>query len=99
MTDLGSTNGTKVNGRKISAVDLVDGDLIEAGKTVLLFSMTDEEATTTPVRETKPSRSDATSKALRSLLPHWMTTGRPRFDGDRRKSGVGNVPSATVFAR
>ena len=38
LTDLGSTNGTKVNGRKISAVDLVDGDLIEAGQTVLLFS-------------------------------------------------------------
>ena len=57
LTDLGSTNGTKVNGRKISAADLVDGDLIEAGQTVLLFSMTDEEVTTVPVRETKPSRS------------------------------------------
>ena len=62
LTDLGSTNGTKVNGRKISAADLVAGDLIEAGQTVLLFSMTDESATTNLVRETKPSRSDATIK-------------------------------------
>ena len=53
---------TKVNGRKISAADLVDGDLIEAGQTVLLFSMTVEEETTIALRETKSSRSEAKSK-------------------------------------
>jgi eukaryotic-like serine/threonine-protein kinase len=58
LTDLGSTNGTKVNGRKISAADLVDGDLIEAGQTVLLFSMTAEEETTLLLKETEPSRPD-----------------------------------------
>jgi eukaryotic-like serine/threonine-protein kinase len=62
LTDLGSTNGTKVNGRKISAADLVDGDLIEAGQTVLLFSMTVERVMTVPDRETKPSRSDVNIK-------------------------------------
>jgi hypothetical protein len=35
--DLGSTNGTLVNGRRISAAVLVDGDRIEVGATPLVF--------------------------------------------------------------
>lgn len=35
--DLGSTNGSKVNGRKIHEVPLVDGDRIEVGRSVLVF--------------------------------------------------------------
>jgi pSer/pThr/pTyr-binding forkhead associated (FHA) protein len=37
LTDLGSTNGTLVNGRRISAAVLVDGDRIEVGATPLVF--------------------------------------------------------------
>ena len=33
-----STNGTKVNGQKVSIVELKDGDRITAGKTVLLIT-------------------------------------------------------------
>jgi serine/threonine-protein kinase len=40
LIDIGSTNGTLVNGQKISKVDLKDGDLITVGKTVLLVSVT-----------------------------------------------------------
>ncbi len=54
LTDLGSTNGTKVNGRKIKAVDLADGDLIAVGVTILLFSVTDDEEKTVPLRSTAP---------------------------------------------
>jgi serine/threonine-protein kinase len=100
LTDLGSTNGTKVNGRKISAVDLADGDLIEAGQTVLLVSMTDEEAATIPVRETKASRSDANikgaSEPLASTLDDVPVTTDP--GGDRVKSGAGDVPSAPALS-
>jgi hypothetical protein len=35
--DLGSTNGSKVNGRKIHEVPLVDGDRIELGRSVLVY--------------------------------------------------------------
>jgi hypothetical protein len=35
--DLGSTNGSKVNGRKVHEVSLVDGDRIEVGRSVLVY--------------------------------------------------------------
>jgi serine/threonine-protein kinase len=35
LRDLGSTNGTKVNGRKVKEIALKDGDRIKIGKTVL----------------------------------------------------------------
>ena len=99
LTDLGSTNGTKVNGRKISAADLVAGDLIEAGQTVLLFSMTDQEVTTNFVRETKPSRSDATIKSAPEPPAPTVDYIRaaPDLTVDRRNPRVGNVLSAPVF--
>ena len=37
LTDLGSTNGTLVNGRRISTAVLSDGDRIEVGATPLVF--------------------------------------------------------------
>src|SRR6516165_6798196 len=40
LIDVGSTNGTLVNGQKISSVHLKDGDRITVGKTVLLVSVT-----------------------------------------------------------
>lgn len=39
LTDLGSTNGTFVNGREITAQTLRDGDRIDIGVTSLLFSL------------------------------------------------------------
>lgn len=37
LADLGSTNGTRVNGREIDRVRLTDGDLIEIGLTRLIY--------------------------------------------------------------
>ncbi len=37
LVDTGSKNGTLVNGRPVTRVELADGDLIEAGRTVFLF--------------------------------------------------------------
>jgi hypothetical protein len=39
LHDLGSRNGTFVNGQRVSAADLHDGDLIAAGQTQLRFSV------------------------------------------------------------
>src|SRR5262249_867683 len=47
VVDMGSRNGTYVNGQKVSATDLKDGDLITAGHTVLrlgLFQDAGEDA-------------------------------------------------------
>ena len=41
LTDMDSTNGTRVNGQKVAMADLKDGDLITAGKTILLVSVID----------------------------------------------------------
>jgi hypothetical protein len=37
LTDLGSTNGTQVNGQKVAAVALNPGDMIQIGTTTLTF--------------------------------------------------------------
>ena len=97
LTDLDSTNGTKVNGRKISAADLVDGDLIEAGQTVLLFSMTDEEVPTNLVRETKASQSEAKTEGASGLPAPTVDSNTAATDskGDRGTSGARDVPSAS----
>jgi len=39
LTDLGSTNGTTVNGQRVSAVSLNPGDIIQLGTTTLTFRM------------------------------------------------------------
>lgn len=39
MVDLGSTNGTIVNGRRIPRVDLADGDVIRVGHSVLVYRL------------------------------------------------------------
>jgi len=39
LTDMGSKNGTCVNGRKVASADLQDGDVIKAGTTVLRVSV------------------------------------------------------------
>jgi eukaryotic-like serine/threonine-protein kinase len=43
LTDMKSTNGTYVNGKKVVTTDLADGDRIEAGQTVLQVSFADAE--------------------------------------------------------
>src|ERR1700674_1917566 len=40
LIDIGSTNGTLVNGQKTDIADLKDGDVITVGKTVLLVTVT-----------------------------------------------------------
>ncbi len=51
LMDMGSTNGTYVNGKKVDIIDLRDGDVIKAGQTVLRVSVqgAPEPPPTTPV--------------------------------------------------
>ena len=45
LRDLGSTNGTFVNGRKVSEASLQNGDKIQGGETVLLVEVVSGEKT------------------------------------------------------
>jgi serine/threonine-protein kinase len=56
--DLGSTNGTFVNGKKVGAIDLKDGDLIKGGQTVLRVSIVGDDAggAQGPANQTLPMR-------------------------------------------
>jgi serine/threonine-protein kinase len=56
LTDLGSKNGTEVNGRKVITADLRDGDVVRAGTTVLRVSVQGDTAAATP---TPPPNRDA----------------------------------------
>jgi serine/threonine-protein kinase len=42
LTDMGSKNGTYVNGQRVSSIDLKDGDVIQAGTSVLRLAMEPE---------------------------------------------------------
>ena len=42
LSDMESTNGTIVNEQRVKTVDLKDGDVITAGKTVLAVSVIDD---------------------------------------------------------
>ncbi len=45
LMDMASTNGVRVNGKRVHSVNLRHGDRIEAGNTVLAFAVEDDEAT------------------------------------------------------
>ena len=45
LMDLASTNGVRVNGKRVHSGDLSHGDRIEAGNTVLAFAVEDDEET------------------------------------------------------
>jgi serine/threonine-protein kinase len=49
VTDMKSTNGTYVNGRKVTVAELADGDLIQGGQTVLRVTV--EGADSAPVTQ------------------------------------------------
>ena len=42
LMDMASTNGVRVNGKRVMAVDLSHGDRIQAGETVLAFAVEDD---------------------------------------------------------
>lgn len=78
IMDLNSTNGTRVNGRKIQAANLQHGDIIRGGKTKLRVSIgTDDNQ---PEQQQRPSAhvSDATIVPL----------NRPRTEKDPKRENT-----------
>lgn len=77
LQDLGSQNGTRVNGRRVATHPLVDGDRIEFGKLVVLFELSEMPAADPG---TLMAGLDATASLSQSILgaaPHagldWRT--------------------------
>src|SRR5437763_10175017 len=54
LLDMGSRNGTYVNGQKVERADLQPGDRIRAGRTILRVSFEGGEATPGPEPEPAP---------------------------------------------
>jgi serine/threonine-protein kinase len=75
LLDMGSTNGTHVNGRRVTVSDLRDGDVIRAGKTLLRVSIQPEEGEAPP---TSPLPSVLTPLLKSASLPNQGAS--PRSD-------------------
>jgi serine/threonine-protein kinase len=76
LVDMESTNGTRVNGERVSIIDLKDGDRITAGKTVLLVtvdSRDDLERSPTDTLVAQPGAAAAPPKKLPTTVdyPIW----------------------------
>jgi len=69
LVDAGSMNGTRVNGRRVQAADLKDGDLIQAGGTVLKVSFLPppEPSGAVPPHKTPPPLSAPAAPAAQGL--------------------------------
>lgn len=97
LTDMGSSNGTLVNDRKVRSVDLKDGDVIKAGKTVLRVAVADGETASHSAVETLllPEAASITARTYRESdapgdLGSSPPSGRPATTQDR----PGGRPSA-----
>src|SRR5271157_2391387 len=77
LTDMDSTNGTRVNGQKVAMADLKDGDLITAGKTILLVSMIGTDEPLVSSTETILTSGAAAFDAPLQPGPHAVPTAAP----------------------
>lgn len=75
LMDLGSRNGTTVNGDRVLRADLKDGDVIQVGKTVLLVTIADAGTSSTPP-PTLPDLSPKIEPAA-PLPMTWKSSERP----------------------
>jgi eukaryotic-like serine/threonine-protein kinase len=88
LVDMGSRNGTSVNGQKVKTADLSDGDEIKAGHTVLRVSIPPEERERPrsfrgPLRLPPPEDRDLWREALR--------------DDQRRRWEEGECPPVETY--
>jgi len=65
--DLGSSNGTYVNSRKVERAELSSGDQIQIGRTVLVFAQEAEDLPVGPVDIISGPAADDHSRIVRSL--------------------------------
>jgi len=69
LIDMGSTNGTLVNGSKVTATDLHDGDLIQGGQTTLRVSVIQDDGETVTRRAALPPPAPLAEPVTLPTLP------------------------------
>ena len=75
LMDMASTNGTFVNGRKVTTFDLRDGDVIKGGKTVVTVSLGDDDP-----REVSHANQDETPPVIEPTGPPPHMPNAPPLD-------------------
>src|SRR5262249_54181526 len=82
LVDLGSRNGTYVNGQRVAAADLKNGDQIRAGRTILRVVVRPaQEAPLPPPRE--PGTAGSRAAAPRPSITSWGSKTRALPAGSR----------------
>jgi len=99
LEDLGSTNGTLVNGAPVTKHFLRDGDEIDIGQEILVYVADDAatlEAPPAPVRAPRGPRQGGSAAAIAAAAPAGAraVTGAPR--AQRRSDPVAPEPAAAT---
>ena len=89
VEDAGSTNGTLVNGAPVTAQVLRDGDILELGRTCLLYRELEEPA------DDRPRSLDAS--ALAAMLPGFATFDPNLARGLERLARVASSPLSILL--
>ncbi|MDA0812481.1 MAG: FHA domain-containing protein [Verrucomicrobia bacterium] len=85
VTDLGSTNHTRVNDRKVQALDLLDGDVILFGDTRVVYSS-----------EISPGKGGSNRPAVSSAPPpptHSKISAPPSFSAEEKRAHGADKPA------
>jgi hypothetical protein len=77
LRDLGSGNGTTVNGQRVHQVVLNEGDRIELGETVLVVRRPDENAGAPMAGGTHETAMPAQAGAQPQMIPAWPSVALP----------------------
>jgi serine/threonine-protein kinase len=93
LADMGSKNGTAVNGTRVTSIDLHDGDLIQAGTTVLRVGVQAGEGTEAEPETAAPTRSlPAVGRPATSLPPTAGSRSAPLTPPLPPPTWVGDCP-------
>lgn len=75
LADLGSTNGTKVNGERVALKKLRYGDIIQAGRTCILFGSREQiDARYAQLQELVKGNFSAANESISDLLEKYGST-------------------------
>lgn len=106
LTDLESTNGTRVNGMAVQIRRLRAGDKVSIGRSILLFGSEEEIAARSAALQTsvKPSMADTHETSVLSHEPDVTYPASPSFEPDSdpmegisiTKGGTLEVPPQTL---